>query len=134
MEKQHVKLKLLISVPVLNNSTAYRTTYRWKYGGKKAELESETWVLIHTSFPCSTTPVILLFHCKAGNLEDFLGQLVILNKPRYIKPSRGVFRAWPNSAGGLGVVQMADTRGTRTLIKGIMSLKKKLKNIPFLST
>lgn len=80
--------------------------------------------------------MILLSHCRAGNLEDFLGQLVILNRPRYIKPSQGVFRAWPNSAGGLEVVQMADTRGTRTLTKDKMSLKKKknLKNILFLST
>lgn len=74
----------------------------------------------------------MLFHCTAGYLEDFLGQLAILNEPRYIKPSQGIFRAWPHSAGGLGVVQMANTRDTRTLIKDIMSHKKTEKVIIFL--
>lgn len=50
----------------------------WKYGGKSAELESETWVLIHTlPFPCSVMLVISLSHCRAGYLEDHLGLLVI---------------------------------------------------------
>lgn len=35
----------------------------------------------------------------------------------YIKPIRGVLRAQPDSVGGLGVVQMDDSRGTRTLVE-----------------